>query len=195
MNAPQSYDAVAESRPRIRRDVLFTETPEGVLFHSANSGFRLKGVSAYRFSSLIVPHLNGDRRVADICKGLTHSQRSMVAMLVRSLYARGLARDVPYRDNAVLPGLTSQVARRFAAQIGYIDHHVDGAEERFGRFRTTRVAVVGGDLIARWCAMSLVRNGAATVGVQTGLDRHQRAFQEVRAEARSLSESGCATEI
>ncbi|MGH3325493.1 MAG: hypothetical protein ACRDOV_13885, partial [Streptomyces sp.] len=31
--ATSAYEAVAATRPRIRRDVLFTETPQGVLFH------------------------------------------------------------------------------------------------------------------------------------------------------------------
>ena len=40
-----AYDAVAGTRPRVRRDVLFTETPDGVLFHNADGGFQLTGRS------------------------------------------------------------------------------------------------------------------------------------------------------
>ena len=95
MVSTQTYDALAQSRPRIRRDVLYTQTPEGVLFHNAQTGFHLKAASAYRFSTLIVPHLNGERRVADICEGFSEGNRALVAELVKSLYQRGFARDVP----------------------------------------------------------------------------------------------------
>ncbi len=92
--AHASYRAVAETRPRIRRDVLFTETPDGVLFHNADGGFRLTAKSAYRFATLIVPHLTGEHSVADLCRGLGEAQRAMVGELVRTLYERDFARPV-----------------------------------------------------------------------------------------------------
>ncbi|HEV7626959.1 MAG TPA: hypothetical protein VGO89_10695, partial [Streptomyces sp.] len=157
------YEAVAASRPRISRDVLFTETPEGVLFHNADGGFQLTARSAYRFATLIVPHLNGQHSVAEISEGFGEKQRAMLGELVRTLYARGFARDVPEPDGA--PGdegfPSPDAARRFAPQIAYIDHYADGAERAFQRFRQTRVAVLGEDEIARWCVMSLIRNGSS----------------------------------
>ena len=51
--APQdtnsAYELVAHTRPRVRRDTLFTRTPEGVLFHNAHGGFRVDAKGAYRF--------------------------------------------------------------------------------------------------------------------------------------------------
>ncbi|MEK8143594.1 hypothetical protein NKH18_20805 [Streptomyces sp. M10(2022)] len=55
------------------------------------------------------------------------------------------------------------MAERFAAQIAYVDHYADGAPARFARFRATRVAVLGGDEVAHWCALSLLRNGCASI--------------------------------
>ncbi|MFG2710961.1 TOMM precursor leader peptide-binding protein [Streptomyces goshikiensis] len=170
--AHASYQAVAATRPRIRRDVLFTETPDGVLFHNADGGFRLTAKSAYRFATLIVPHLTGEHSVADLCRGLGEAQRTMVGELVRTLYERDFARPVtdpaPGADGQA--ALAPDVARRFAPQIAYADHYADDADARFLRFRNTRVAVLGEDDVARWCASSLIRNGCATVGVTAGLD-------------------------
>jgi len=193
MDSTQTYHALAQSRPRIRRDVLYTQTPEGVLFHNAQTGFHLKAASAYRFSSLIVPHLNGERAVADICEGFSEGNRALVAELVRSLYQRGFARDVP--ATVAPPTISAPIALRFAPQIAYVDHHVDDAERRFGQFRSTRVAILGADLIARWCAMSLVRNGSATIGVLRELDGKHTGFDSVRAEATTLTDNGCAVDI
>lgn len=188
------YDLIEGTRPRIRRDVLFTQSPSGVLFHNANGGFNVSGASAYRFASLIVPHLDGSRRVAELCTGLGPKQRDMVVNLVRTLYDRGFARDVPPQDTdpTLLP---AQVAERFAPQIDYIDHYVGGAAERFARFRGSRVAVLGDDPVARWCVLSLVRNGAAEIAVEAGIAASPGDFAQVRTEAEELRQQGCACEI
>ncbi|MFJ4846599.1 TOMM precursor leader peptide-binding protein [Streptomyces sp. NPDC088733] len=183
-----AYEEVAHSYPRIRRDVLFTETPAGVVFHNAHGGFNLQGRSAYRFASLIVPHLDGTHRVEEMCAGLGDQQRAMVGELVGALYGRGFARDVtPGSDG--LDQLAPEVARRFAPQIDYIDHYAGEAGGRFRRFRETRVAVLGDDDVAQWCALSLVRNGCAAIAVPaaTGDDPFAAAVDE----AGALAADGC----
>lgn len=190
--AHASYQAVAATRPRIRRDVLFTETPDGVLFHNADGGFRLTAKSAYRFATLIVPHLTGEHSVADLCRGLGEAQRAMVGELVRTLYERDFARPVtaPAEDGAGQRVPDPDVARRYAPQIAYADHYADDAEARFLRFRETRVAVIGDDEVARWCAKSLIRNGSAVVGVTAGPDT-----PELDAEAAEAVADGCPVEL
>ncbi|MFE7383876.1 TOMM precursor leader peptide-binding protein [Streptomyces zhihengii] len=188
--AADPFEALGATRPRIRRDVLFTETPGGVLFHNADGGFHLTGRTAYRFASLVVPHLTGHHTLAELCAGFGPAQRAMAAELVRTLYARSFARDVPEAD-LTAPGATGAdeaVHRRFAAQIAYVDHYADAAPERFARFRGTRVAVLGGDETARWCALSLVRNGCARVGVAAD-------FADVTAEAAEAEADGCPVRV
>ncbi|WP_127503873.1 TOMM precursor leader peptide-binding protein [Actinoplanes solisilvae] len=160
-----AYETVAQTRPRIRHDVLFTRTEDGVLFHNADSGFRLTSATAYRLASLLVPHLNGRNRVADICAPLPAAQRGMIAELVSALYARGFARDIPADETDPADILGPAVATRFAAQIAYIGHYVDRAPQRFATFRNTRVAVLGTGPVAVACATGLLRNGAAAVTV------------------------------
>ncbi|MFB8380442.1 TOMM precursor leader peptide-binding protein [Streptomyces rubiginosohelvolus] len=167
--ATTAFDALAGTRPRIRRDVLFTETPGGVLFHNADGGFHLTGRTAYRFASLVVPHLTGQHRMAELCAGFGPAQRAMAAELVKTLYARGFARDIPEADTAG-DAVDGETAERFAAQIAYVDHYTDDAPARFARYRAARVAVLGDDETARWCALSLVRNGCASIGAPAASD-------------------------
>ncbi|MFW6691579.1 TOMM precursor leader peptide-binding protein [Streptomyces sp. MAR4 CNX-425] len=177
---PRAFDDLAAMRPRLRRDVLFTQTPGGVLFHNADGGFHLTGRTAYRFASLIVPHLDGSRPLTDICAGLGAPQRAMVAELVGSLVERDFARDAA---PAAAPGPPAAVAERFAAQIAYVDHYVDEAAARFARFRETRVAVLGTGEAARWCVLGLIRNGLAEVAAE---ERPEPAV----AEADELTAAG-----
>ncbi|RLU81545.1 transcriptional activator protein [Streptomyces griseocarneus] len=183
----EAYEEIAGTRPRIRRDVLFTETAEGVLFHNAHGGFHLNAASAYRFATLLVPHLNGENRVSDLCRGLGGKQRAMVGTLVRTLYEREFARDTPETDAAAAVPLPREVAERFAPQLAYVDHYADDAARRFLAFRTARVAVLGDDAVARWCVLSLVRNGIAAVGHRTGSEAEPNAV----TEAAGLTAAGC----
>ncbi|MYQ48448.1 TOMM precursor leader peptide-binding protein [Streptomyces sp. SID4985] len=199
--APATPEEIAQSRPRIRRDVLFTQTPDGVLFHNAHGGFNVVTQNAYRFASLIVPHLNGERRVDELCTGLGDKQRAMVYGLVRALYARGFARDAGPRPEA--DPLPPQVAKHFAHQVDYLDHYADDAAGRFLRFRSTPVAVLGSDALARWAALGLLRNGCAAVAITEGpasavLDRELHGVEgvaELDAETVELTEAGCAPRV
>ncbi|WP_405798555.1 TOMM precursor leader peptide-binding protein [Streptomyces sp. NBC_01506] len=188
-SAVSAFDSLAGTRPRVRRDVLFTETPGGVLFHNADGGFHLTGRTAYRFASLMVPHLAGHHRLADICQGFGPAQQAMAAELVKTLYERGFARDIPEDETPtpVSDALTDAVTTRFAAQIAYADHYADGALARFARYRTTRVAILGTGPVARWCALSLVRNGCARLAVE-GDAINDRTL---RAEIAELATQDC----
>lgn len=186
-----TYEEVAETRPRLRRDVLFTQTADGVQFHNAKRSFRLTAKTAYRLVCLLVPYLNGENRVAEICAGLGGSQRRTVAELVGKLYEYDFARSEPAEDPALPAPLEPAVRERFAAQINYVDHFVTRAAERFGRFRDHRVAVLGTDLVARWCVLSLIRNGGGSVGVPRGVDTVGNDFAQVGTEASELAEQGC----
>ncbi|MGW5046664.1 TOMM precursor leader peptide-binding protein [Streptomyces griseoluteus] len=194
--APSSHEEIARSRPRIRRDVLFTRTPDGVLFHNAHGGFNVVTQSAYRFAALIVPHLDGERRVEELCAGLGDKQRDMVVQLVRALYARGFARDAGPRPAGST--LSSQVTARFAQQLDYLDHYADDAHGRFARYRDTRVAVLGDDEMARWAALGLLRNGCATVALtvedaaEGALDHEPHGTADPDAEVAGLTAAGCA---
>ncbi|MFE7513113.1 TOMM precursor leader peptide-binding protein [Streptomyces sp. NPDC057540] len=196
-----SYAEIAATRPRVRRDVLFTQTPSGVIFHNADGGFQLTAKSGYRFATLLMPYLDGSRAVEEICAGFGDTQKAMVGELVQALYGRGFARPVPAPDDAPAEPVPSpEAAARFAQQIAYIDHYADAAASRFARFRETRVAVVGDGPVARWCVLSLVRNGCGTVGVDRSLAEGAAGvtpeeFAAVRAEAAALAGEGCPVEL
>ncbi|MEU3027098.1 TOMM precursor leader peptide-binding protein [Streptomyces incarnatus] len=201
-HAPASPEEIAQSRPRIRRDVLYTRTPDGVLFHNAHGGFNVRTRNAYRFATLIVPHLDGERRVEELCAGLGDKQRDMVVQLVRALYARGFARDAGPEPPA--DALAPQVGERFAHQLDYLDHYADDATGRFTRFRDTPVAVLGDDALARWAALGLLRNGGAAVAIteqaspysELRAERHGvEGSAEIDAEAAALAGAGCAPRL
>jgi bacteriocin biosynthesis cyclodehydratase domain-containing protein len=128
--------------------------------------------------------------VRDLSAGLGEHQRAMVRDLVRTLYRRGFARAVPPVDPDLEPILPEAVRRRFEAQLAYVDHHVDDAERRFARFRHTSVAIVGDDEVAGWAARSLLRNGAAVIGVAS-----PHLAVDLLPEAEGLRADGCPVDV
>ena len=185
-----AYDHVAGTRPRVKQDVLYTRTPQGVLFHNSHADFHLASASAYRCACAIVPRLTGRHTVAELCDGLGDGPRAMVAELVTAMLDRGFARDVP-PESAEAARLPAAVAERFAAQVNYADHYAGLAVERFLRFRTAHVAVVGDDAVAQWCALSLIRNGSEAVAVRGGAG-HAAGSGRLADEVAELNTAGCA---
>lgn len=185
MNA---YDQLVSTRPRLQRDVLFTETPQGVLFHNSKGGFHLNSGSAYRFASLVVPHLNGRATVGELADGLGDAQKAMMGTLVSTLLERGFARDVSTTGGELDLG-DPALTQRFGAQLNYIDHYVEDAATRFTRFRAARIAVLGGGEVAVWCARGLARNGAATLVVDPAV------ADELEATVAELASAGVALDV
>ncbi|MEV6963913.1 TOMM precursor leader peptide-binding protein [Hamadaea sp. NPDC051192] len=179
-----AFDSVAATRPRIRRDVLFTAAYDGVLFHNSSGGFKISAASGYRLATLIVPLLDGRRTVAEICAKLPDPQRAMVGELVGALLQRDFARDVPADEVDPAELLGAAVAKQFASQLGYLDHYASGAPRRFAAFRDSTAAVIGSGPVASTCALSLIRNGMARVALVGDSDG------AAEAEAAELSAGG-----
>ncbi|MFL6128789.1 MAG: TOMM precursor leader peptide-binding protein [Mycobacteriales bacterium] len=100
---------------------------------------------------------------------------------------RRLPRDI--ESGTVGPGpLPPPVADRFAAQLAYVDRHAGDAVPRFERFRRSRVAVIGRDEVARWCALSLLRNGTASLASQVD-------DAGLTVEVAQLGAEGCPVEV
>lgn len=155
-----TFSELADSQPRIGRDVLFTETPQGVVFHNAKGGFHLNAASGYRLASIVVPHLDGTATLRQLAGEAGEQQQKMLALLVSTLFERGFARDARGDRRPQDVGLKPTEADAFGAQIDYVSHYVADGAARFVDFRQTRIAVVGVDDVARWVVTGLVRNGA-----------------------------------
>src|SRR5690348_8284381 len=147
-------------RPRLRHDVVFADTGEGVFLHHADGGFVLRGRSAYRWVSSLFPYMTGEHTVGELCDGLSDERRVMVEDIIRTLLDRGLVRDrLPAGTGE---DLADAVRERFAPQLNFIEHYADDAAAKYQHFRESRILVVGGTgPTAVAAATSLLRNGLA----------------------------------
>lgn len=184
-------NTLADLRPKLKRDSVFLQTPEGIFLKNDDIAFSIKGKSIYRWMSVIAPHMTGQHTLKELCEGLTSEQRTMIERLVNSLIEKGVVKNhVPES-----PELLSAAQRTaFKMQIEFIDHYVEQPLKRFKTFRESRLLLLGAGQALNFLARSLMRNGLKHITLAPMDDlRPYRTLLE--AESASLLQQDVVSEI
>ncbi len=143
-------------RPRMRQDVAFLETLDGVYVRGADGPFVIRGAGAYRYLSALLPHLDGSNALSEIVAGLPEAHVGAVKSLLGTLAARGVVLD---GAGAVVD---DEVRERFPSQIALLEHHGDDGSG-FARVAAARVLVIGDDAESTTTlAAALTANGVGS---------------------------------
>lgn len=143
-------------RPRMRQDVAFLETLDGVYVRGADGPFVIRGAGAYRYLSALLPHLDGSNALHEIVAGLPEAHVGAVKSLLGTLASRGVVLD---GAGAVVD---EEVRERFPSQIALLEHHGDDGSG-FARIAAARVVVIGEDAeAAATLAAALSSNGVGS---------------------------------
>lgn len=143
-------------RPRMRQDVAFLETLDGVYVRGADGPFVIRGAGAYRYLSALLPHLDGSNELSEIVAGLPEAHVGAVKSLLGTLASRGVVLD---GAGAVVD---EEVRERFPSQIALLEHHGDDGSG-FARVAAARVLVVGDDAeFTATLAAALTANGVGS---------------------------------
>ncbi|GAB1820109.1 hypothetical protein [Herbidospora sp. RD11066] len=165
-------------RPRMRTDMAFLETPDGVYVRGHGDGFVIKGAGAYRYLSALLPHLDGSTPLDDLLDGLPPAHATSVRSLIMMLAAKGVITDAPERSTAG--------DERFAGQIGLLAQYGDDGSG-FQRAATAKVLVVSDEPDhADRLADALTANGVGSAGwVRTASDEEADLICLVAADRPS----------
>ncbi|ONI68131.1 hypothetical protein BWI15_34385 [Kribbella sp. ALI-6-A] len=143
-------------RPRMRQDVAFLETLDGVYVRGADGPFVIRGAGAYRYLSALLPHLDGSNSLAEIVAGLPEAHVGAVKSLLGTLAGRGVVLDGPGA------AVDEQVRAGFPSQIALLEHYGDDGSG-FARVAAARVLVTGEDnAAAATLASALIANGVGS---------------------------------
>ncbi|GAA0406982.1 hypothetical protein GCM10009541_57650 [Micromonospora gifhornensis] len=169
-------------RPKLRHDVVFLDAPAGAYLRGPDTAFLIKGKTAFRWLTSLSPYLTGEHTLAQLTDTLDPGQRQTVLTLVRALVARGFAKDAGDRTDLPAP-----LARRFAAQVEFVDHFADDPTGRFLRFHQAQVTLGGSGAPLLAAARGLLRNGCVTLDLYPEDDPHGyvEALRDDLAELRA----------
>jgi bacteriocin biosynthesis cyclodehydratase domain-containing protein len=190
--APAAVPDISRLRPRIRHDVVFAETGEGAFLRHAESGFVIKGRTAYRWIAALLPHFTGEHTVAELSAGLGEQQRDLITSMVATLLERGFVRDGTALNDAEIP---AAVRERYRSQLNFVDHYTNGAAARFARFRAATVLVAGSVPAAVAAAESLLRNGMEQVTVRLEEGAGAADLARLTTEADTATAAGAPARV
>jgi hypothetical protein len=185
-------------RPKLRQDVVFLPSREGLVLRAAVDSVHIQGRSAYRLLTMLSRHLDGTRTLEQICAGLREPHRRAVADLIGTLLGRGLVVDsrqsVVEHGHGPVPRVEPAVRDRFGAQIEFLDHLRAGAMPRFARFRTARILLAGFGESLFAAAVGLLRNGLLSLDILSG-SLNRPHLDGLTFEADRLRRSGVAASV
>ncbi|NUT91096.1 MAG: hypothetical protein HOY78_03620 [Saccharothrix sp.] len=162
-------------RPRLRADVRYVKSPDGVYVRGSAGACTLTGRASYEWLDRLAPFLTGEHALSDLVEPLRSEQRAVVEHLVQSLMAQQLLVDAQDDEQH---SLSEEEQRVYSQEIAFLRYATDSAEHRFERLRSARVALVGrGPVVAALLEAGL-RSGWRRVAVCTD------DTDELRAVAR-----------
>ncbi|MGW9080659.1 hypothetical protein [Streptomyces kronopolitis] len=147
-------------RPRLKSDVLYVPTGDGVHVFGAGVDLALRGRSAYQWLDRLAPHLDGSVELDALLGRLPDDKRQAVHALVGQLRAAGClvdaGEDLPH-------GLTRQELETYASEIAFLDYHGDSAARRFETYRHSEMVVVGSGPVFVSLVCSALRSGVRSL--------------------------------
>jgi putative thiazole-containing bacteriocin maturation protein len=150
-------------RLKVKRDTFFIpESNNSVFFRNNYSSFRMEGSSIYLWVEKLMPMFNGENTLSDLTKGLQDSYRDRVYeiadVLYQNKYVQDVSQDRPHQ-------LSSQVLKRHASQIEFLDSFSDSGAYRFQTYRQTNVLAIGSGPIFVSLVSALIESGLPKLNV------------------------------
>jgi hypothetical protein len=154
-------------RPKLKPDVYWVPSNEGVAFVHAGGSMQIRGRSALALMDRLAPHLDGTMSLDDLLAGLPEGKKEMVGVLVRALRGAGMVKD----SGEDRPhDLTGDELAAYDAEISYVDYYLDSAARRFQTYRETPVACVGSGLTLTALVHACLRSGVRSTTVHVAGD-------------------------
>lgn len=151
-----TLDTIPLRYPRLRQDITFLETVDGIYIRGSALNFLIRGAGAYGLLSQILPHLDGSRPIEPWLNTLPEVQRDVVERFLGVLRSKDLLHEGFAPTDSVLDALGSQ--RALLADLGAEPTAIE-------RIADAHVVVLGDDAKTQRLIHCLTSNG---VGARNG---------------------------
>ncbi|WP_052889346.1 TOMM precursor leader peptide-binding protein [Thermogemmatispora carboxidivorans] len=149
-------------RPRMRGDVFYFPTPEGVYLRNNQGAYHMKGKGLARLLDLLLPYLDGQHTLEEITQQAPTEHRALINRLIEVLATRGFIKDLALdRPHQLSPAEQAT----YAAEIAFIEAFQDSSAWRFERYRRSRVLLIGSGLTLQALVQATLQCGLADVHV------------------------------
>lgn len=187
---PQTIVAM-HTRLRVRPDVFFVRSTDGVWLRNNGGSFRVKGQQYYELVRGLFAKFDGTRTVGEVLGQLEPGkQAALIERVIEPLTARGFLVRSPDEPEIVTP----YVAQRFGEHLAFLGQYVDRPCERLLKVREARVACAGAGLLLRAAVVAVKELGFSRVHVfSTDADADADALRRVVDAARADDEQGAWT--
>lgn len=142
--------------PRLRQDITFLETIDGMYVRGGGFNFTIAGKGVYQLMSALLPHLDGTTPLASLLDTVGPQQREIIVRFLSALESKGLLHEgalpANIRDDETLQGFSSQ--RALLTDMG-------APSDAIARIVDATVTVVGGAHAVEPMVRLLEGNGVA----------------------------------
>lgn len=163
-------------RPKLRQNVVFFSTDEGMYFQRDQTIFHLRGVAAAQTFSRFAPLFTGEQTLEELGADLDTPHKAMLWKLVSTLLQKEILKNAYLEAPDLLP---EHVYTYFRPHIEFIDHYSERPVQRFKTFRESRVLLVGSGEALSVLGCSLLRNGLRDLFLSPsdGLEVHKEHIE------------------
>lgn len=171
-------------RPKLKDNVFYAPTEEGIFLRGASGALELKGARLYEWFERLLPYLQGKVELEQLLQSLSPERRAVVGSLVQKLASRGLLKDASKEEPH---GLSEQEQALYADSIRFIDDLKDAGGRRFEAFRRAKVLVVGRGRALHGAARGLMKAGLQRLVVVAEEEEpgRRRVAEEAAAHGRA----------
>lgn len=188
-------DLKPSMRPKVQGDTFFLPDQNGGMYFRNNVGsFRMEGRTIDQWIEKLIPVFDGEHTLEDLTDGLPDSYRERVYEIAALLYQHGFVRDVSEDRPHRLP---SEVLKKHAAQIEFLDSFGGSGAYRFQSYRQSRVLAVGAGQFFVSLVAALFESGLPKfhVLVTHPESTNWQRVMELAAHARKTDPSASVEEI
>lgn len=153
-------------KPRLNQTVHFAKVKEGVFFKGWNTSFILKGHSSlYPFIEKLVPFLDGNHTLDQICGDVPHKYQKLVKTVIGHLESHGMVRD---SSQDLTHHLSEKEQQTYYSVLSFLADRMDSPAYSFERYRNAKLLLVGEGRSLYTCIRALVSMGLKSVRLHTG---------------------------